>query len=74
MFSDYTATSARAMVQAVNRRPLTTTAQVRSLFSPYGICGGRVALGLVFLRGLRFSKVNSTNVPYSSITDTVYSS
>jgi hypothetical protein len=52
MFSDYTSTSARAMAQGVTRRPL--TAKARTLVIPFGICGGRVALGVVFLRGLGF--------------------
>jgi hypothetical protein len=33
------------MAQAVNRRPLTAEAWVRSRVSPYGICGGQSSTG-----------------------------
>jgi hypothetical protein len=47
----------RAMAQAVIRRPLTTVAWVRSQVNPVGFVVGKVALGQVFLRVLRFSSV-----------------
>jgi hypothetical protein len=47
-----------AMAQAVSRLPLTEEARVRSRVGPCGICGGKVALGQVYLRVLRFSPVN----------------
>jgi hypothetical protein len=46
------------MAQVVSRRPLTAEAWVRAGVSPYGICGGQVALGQVFLPVLRFYPVN----------------
>jgi hypothetical protein len=42
------------MAQAVSRRPLTTAARV----SPMGFVVDKVALGQVFLRVLRFSRVS----------------
>jgi hypothetical protein len=38
----------RALDQAVNRRLLTTEAQVRSRVSPYGICGEQNGTGTGF--------------------------
>jgi hypothetical protein len=39
---------ARAMAQAVSRRPLTAEALVRSRVSPHGICGGQSGTGTGF--------------------------
>jgi hypothetical protein len=44
----------RAMAQAVSRQPLTAAARV----NPVGFVVQKVALGQVFLRVLRFSRVN----------------
>jgi hypothetical protein len=44
------------MAQVVSRRRLTAEARVHA--QGYGICGGQMALGQVFLRCLRFSPVN----------------
>jgi hypothetical protein len=49
---------ARAMAQAVSRRPLTAEARVRSRVSPCGICDGQSGPGTGFPRVLRFSPVN----------------
>jgi hypothetical protein len=46
------------MAQAVSRRPPTAEAQVRFRVTPCGICGGKIALGQVFLQVLRVSPVN----------------
>jgi hypothetical protein len=48
----------RAIAQAVSRRPLTAAARVRARVSPVVYVVDKVALGLVFLRVLRFSPVN----------------
>jgi hypothetical protein len=48
----------RAVVQAVSQRPLTAAAWVRVQVNPVGFVVGKVALGQVFLRVLRFSPVN----------------
>jgi hypothetical protein len=48
----------RTMAQAVSRRPLTAAAWVRARVNTVGFVVGKVALGQVFLRVLRFSPVN----------------
>jgi hypothetical protein len=44
-------------------------AQVQSHCSPYGICGGQLALGLAFCQALEFSfaSYHSTSAPYESV-------
>jgi hypothetical protein len=46
------------MAQAVSRYPLIAEARVLTMISRCGICGGKVALGQVFLKVIRFSPVN----------------
>jgi hypothetical protein len=55
----------RAMVQAVNRRPVTAEARVRSLVSPCGICGEQSGTGTGFSPStLDFpSQFHSTGAP-----------
>jgi hypothetical protein len=55
---DYFCSSGRAIAQAVSRQRLTEESMVRSRVNPCAICGGKVALGQVLLRVLRFFSVN----------------
>ena len=47
------------MAQPFGRQPLTAETRVRSRLCSYGIYGGKIALGHVFLRVLRLSLVSS---------------
>jgi hypothetical protein len=47
-----------AMGQAVSFWPLTVETWLHVWVSPYGICGGKVALGQVFLQVLQFSPIS----------------
>jgi hypothetical protein len=48
----------RAVAQAVSRRHLTAAARVHAQVNPMGYVVGKVAVGQVFLRVLRFSPFN----------------
>jgi hypothetical protein len=53
----------RAIAQAVNRRPLTAEARVRSRLSPCGICGGQSGTGFSPITSVFPCQFHSTGAP-----------